>query len=136
VSGAVSKNAYPHVMTAADDESAPVSVLRCLIVANRSTRNGLASTGGTTAARLSPCRSRGASDPSPYAARARYRSEADVIDDIDRTGSNSYYVSVNGRQVNVVTAVHNGRKYIKTQADGYAPNNLLSLPEPPDRLLP
>lgn len=65
-----------------------------------------------------------------------YRSEANVIDDIDRTGLNSYYVIVNGRQVDVVTDVRNGRKYIKTKADDYAPNNLLSLPEPPSRLLP
>jgi hypothetical protein len=65
-----------------------------------------------------------------------YRSEAQVIGEIERMGLNSYYVNVNGRQVNVVTAVHNGRKYIKTQSDGYAPNNLLSLPEPPARLLP
>lgn len=65
-----------------------------------------------------------------------YRSEAQVIDDIDRSGANSYYVSVNSRQVDIITAVHNGRKYIKTRADDYAPNNLLSLPEPPRRLLP
>lgn len=65
-----------------------------------------------------------------------YRAEAQVIDDIDRTGVNSYYVNVNGRQVDVVTAVHDGRKYIKTKTDNYAPNNLLSLPEPPAQLLP
>jgi hypothetical protein len=65
-----------------------------------------------------------------------YRSEADVIDDIDRTGANSYYVNVNGRPVDVITDVHNGRKYIKTRPDGYAPNNLLNLPEPPSSLLP
>ncbi len=42
-----------------------------------------------------------------------------------------FYVSVNGREVDVVVAPHEGRKYLKTQADGYAPNNLLSLPECP-----
>lgn len=44
-------------------------------------------------------------------------------------GSDSFYVNVNGREVNVIVAVHNGRKYLKTEADGYAPNNLLNLPE-------
>jgi hypothetical protein len=65
-----------------------------------------------------------------------YRSEAQVIEDIDRTGLNSYYVSINGRTVDVVTASHQGRRYVKTTADGYAPNNLLALPEPPARLMP
>jgi hypothetical protein len=41
----------------------------------------------------------------------------------------SYEVSVNGRTVSVVVAEHEGNKYIKTAADGYAENNLLSLPE-------
>ncbi|TSJ36551.1 DUF3892 domain-containing protein [Mucilaginibacter corticis] len=42
-----------------------------------------------------------------------------------------FFVSVNGRSVNVVVATHNGRKYLKTEADGYSPDNLLSLPECP-----
>jgi hypothetical protein len=42
-----------------------------------------------------------------------------------------FYVSVKGKAVDVVVATHNGRKYLKTTADGYAPNNLLSLPECP-----
>jgi len=29
----------------------------------------------------------------------------------------------------VIVAVHNGRKYLKTAADGYSPDNLLALPE-------
>lgn len=41
----------------------------------------------------------------------------------------SYFVMVNGRRVDVIVATHNGRKYLKTTADGYAPNNLLNLPE-------
>jgi uncharacterized protein DUF3892 len=41
------------------------------------------------------------------------------------------YVSVGGKRVWVVIATHFGRKYLKTEADGYAPNNLLSLPECP-----
>jgi hypothetical protein len=43
----------------------------------------------------------------------------------------SYYTSVNGKSVWVVVAVHNGRKYLKTQNDGYSPDNLLSLRECP-----
>jgi hypothetical protein len=34
---------------------------------------------------------------------------------------------VNGRSVWVIIAIHNGREYLKTEADGYEPNNLLSL---------
>lgn len=41
----------------------------------------------------------------------------------------SFYVQVGGRVVEVIVAVHNGRKYLKTEADGYAPNNLLNLSE-------
>jgi hypothetical protein len=46
-------------------------------------------------------------------------------------GINNYYVSVNGRTVDVVVAVHSGRKYLKTRADNYRPDNLLALPECP-----
>lgn len=42
-----------------------------------------------------------------------------------------FYVIVGGRETKVVTAVHQGREYLKTEADGYAPNNLLNLPECP-----
>lgn len=43
----------------------------------------------------------------------------------------SFWVSVNGRRVDVVIASHAGRSYLKTVADDYAPNNLLALPECP-----
>jgi hypothetical protein len=43
------------------------------------------------------------------------------------TGMDSFYTLVNGRQANIIVAVHNGRKYLKTDADGHAPNNLLAL---------
>jgi hypothetical protein len=43
----------------------------------------------------------------------------------------SFFVSVGGKDVDVIVATHEGRKYLKTTADGYAPNNLLSLPECP-----
>ena len=44
-------------------------------------------------------------------------------------GQDSFYVMVNGKSVDVMVATHEGRKYLKTVPDGYAPNNLLSLPE-------
>jgi hypothetical protein len=43
--------------------------------------------------------------------------------------TSSFYTLVNGREAEVVVATHNGRKYLKTTADGYRPDNLLSLPE-------
>ena len=45
------------------------------------------------------------------------------------SGSDSFYVSVGGKTVEVIVASHNGRKYLKTQSDGYSPNNLLNLKE-------
>jgi hypothetical protein len=42
-------------------------------------------------------------------------------------GTDSFYTFVNGRRANVIVAEHNGRRYLKTDADGYAPDNLLSL---------
>lgn len=59
-----------------------------------------------------------------------WRAEDDAIRDVERD-SKSYYVSVGGKRVWVIVATHNGRKYLKTEADGYAPNNLLSLPDCP-----
>ena len=54
-----------------------------------------------------------------------------AIKDIE-TGKYSFYVSVQGRSVNVIVAVSRyGNKYLKTVADGEQPNNLLSLPECP-----
>jgi len=57
-------------------------------------------------------------------------SEAEAIRDI-KAGTYSFYVNVNNRVVWVVIATHNGREYLKTEADGYAPNNLLNLGECP-----
>jgi hypothetical protein len=43
-----------------------------------------------------------------------------------------FYVSVAGKSVWVIVAVSRyGNKYLKTEADGEQPNNLLSLPECP-----
>jgi len=55
-------------------------------------------------------------------------SENDAIRWI-KSGQESYYVSVSGRPTDVIVASHEGREYLKTTADGYAPNNLLALPE-------
>lgn len=47
-------------------------------------------------------------------------------------GTYQFYVSVKGQSVWVVVAKSaNGNKYLKTEADGEQPNNLLSLPECP-----
>jgi len=56
------------------------------------------------------------------------KSEDEAIRDIEQ-GTNSFYVSAGGRTVRVVVASHNGRKYLKTEADGYSPDNLLAQPE-------
>ena len=48
------------------------------------------------------------------------------------SGKWSFYVSKAGRRVNVIVAISRfGNKYLKTEADGEEPNNLLSLPECP-----
>ena len=47
-------------------------------------------------------------------------------------GVYSFYVLANGKRVNVIVAKSQyGHKYLKTEADGDQPNNLLSLPECP-----
>ncbi len=63
---------------------------------------------------------------------ARWKlSQPEAIEAID-AGKYSFYVQVQGRQVNVVVATSRfGHKYLKTEADGDQPNNLLSLPECP-----
>lgn len=45
------------------------------------------------------------------------------------SGQDSFFVSVNGKEVDIIVASHKGRKYLKTTADSYAPNNLLNLSE-------
>lgn len=45
------------------------------------------------------------------------------------SGRYSFYVSAGGPAVRVIVATNDGRKYLKTEADGEQPNNLLSLPE-------
>jgi hypothetical protein len=48
-----------------------------------------------------------------------------------KNGTQAFFVSVQGKSVWVVVATHEGREYLKTEADGVIPNNLLSLPECP-----
>lgn len=55
-------------------------------------------------------------------------SEDDAIGRIDRT-ADDYSVTRGSRTVRVIVATHLGRRYLKTEADGIAPDNLLALPE-------
>lgn len=58
-------------------------------------------------------------------------SQQEAITAIEQ-GKYAFYVTVNGRTVNVIVAKSAyGHKYLKTEADGEQPNNLLSLPECP-----
>lgn len=41
----------------------------------------------------------------------------------------SFYVMVDGKKVYVVVSNHHNKPYLKTENDGFEPNNLLSLPE-------
>ena len=59
-----------------------------------------------------------------------WRAEDDAIRDVEKDPK-SYYVSVKGKSVSVIVATHNVRKYLKTETDGYEPNNLLSLADCP-----
>ncbi len=47
------------------------------------------------------------------------------------SGKWSFYVHQGGYEVNVIVAVREGKKYLKTVADGVTPDNLLALPECP-----
>jgi Protein of unknown function (DUF3892) len=54
--------------------------------------------------------------------------EVSAIERIE-TRQDTFYTLVGGRHAEIVIATHGGRKYLKTDADGYAPNNLLALGE-------
>lgn len=59
------------------------------------------------------------------------QTQQQTITDID-TGAWVYYVGEGQNRVKVITAISpHENKYIKTEADGLEPNNLLSLPECP-----
>lgn len=54
-----------------------------------------------------------------------------AIRDIEN-GKYAFFVVRNGKRTNVIVAISRyGNKYLKTEADGNEPNNLLSLPECP-----
>lgn len=55
----------------------------------------------------------------------------DAIAGIERGEWQFYVTGSDGRDVDVVVATNEGRKYLKTANDGVLPNNLLSLPECP-----
>ena len=59
-----------------------------------------------------------------------YRTETQAIADIEN-GTYRFWVSAGGKSVWVIVASRLGRKYLKTEADGEQPNNLLSLSECP-----
>lgn len=66
----------------------------------------------------------------PGSATRWYLPTDDAIKGIE-TGKWRFWTSGGGKSVWVVIATHNGHKYLKTEADGVHPNNLLSLPECP-----
>lgn len=59
-----------------------------------------------------------------------YLTEEDAIAGIE-SGKWRFWTAGGGRSVWVVIALHMGRKYLKTEADGIMPDNLLALPECP-----
>ena len=56
--------------------------------------------------------------------------QQEAIDGIE-DGRWQFHVRVAFRDVQVVVALSHGNKYIKTEADGFQPDSLLSLPECP-----
>jgi Protein of unknown function (DUF3892) len=58
-----------------------------------------------------------------------WRKSIDEVIRLIDAGTDTFWVSVNGRRTDVVVDEHNGRKYIRTRPDDYRQNNLLSLPE-------
>jgi hypothetical protein len=54
----------------------------------------------------------------------------DAIAEI-KAGKYRFFTSVQGKGVWIVIAKNEGREYLKTEADGLHPNNLLALPECP-----
>lgn len=56
--------------------------------------------------------------------------EAQVIDRIENHGDTFYVERPTGHVIDLeVVTKHDGTKYVKTNADGERPNNLLSLPD-------
>ena len=57
-----------------------------------------------------------------------HQTQQQTIEEIE-SGMWIFQVEAGGHTVNVIVAVHDGCKYLKTEADGLQPDNLLSLPE-------
>jgi hypothetical protein len=57
-------------------------------------------------------------------------SQQKAIQEIE-SGQWQFHVTEAGKTVKVIVAKHNSNKYIKTEADGVHPDNLLALPECP-----
>jgi hypothetical protein len=57
-------------------------------------------------------------------------SEEKAIGDIE-SGKYDFFTRGGGKVAEVIVALHLGRKYLKTKADGIRPDNLLALPECP-----
>jgi hypothetical protein len=72
----------------------------------------------------------GGANPIGSAAPRWYLEEDDAIVAIEAQRW-SFFVNVGAKEVGVIVARNEGRKYLKTEADDYAPNNLLNLPECP-----
>ncbi len=60
---------------------------------------------------------------------AGWRKSADEVIRLINAGTDTFWVSVNGKRTEVDVARHNGHDYIKTRPDDYRQNNLLSLTE-------
>jgi hypothetical protein len=58
------------------------------------------------------------------------QSQEQTIREIE-AGKYEFFVSEGGKTTDVIVATNDGNKYIKTEADGLQPNNLLNLPECP-----
>ena len=58
-----------------------------------------------------------------------WRKPADEVIRLIEAGTDTFWVSVDGKRTDVVVDTHNGRKYIRTRPDDHRQNNLLSLPE-------
>lgn len=48
-----------------------------------------------------------------------------------RAGEYKLHTLINGRRAQIIVAKHEGHEYLKTENDGYEPNNLLALAECP-----
>lgn len=63
-----------------------------------------------------------------------YLSETLILAELQKPESErrtDYYVTVHNKVVHVILATYNGRIYLKTTLDDYAPDTLLTLPDCP-----